>query len=119
MLGVVVLALGAREVEDSAEGPRPLRLSLTGLDRRFHVFLVAALLFTLGNSADAFLVLRAQERGLGMLGILGMLASFNFVYAALAAPAGKLSDRIGRKTTLLVGWAVYAASMWASPPPRA
>jgi MFS family permease len=106
-LGVLALALGAREVEGASSHAK-LRLSLAGFDRRFLLFLLAVLLFTLGNSADAFLVLRAQERGLGVLGILGMLAGFNFVYAALATPAGKLSDRFGRKRVLLGGWALYA-----------
>jgi MFS family permease len=66
-------------------------------------------LFDLGNSSDAFLVLRAQERGLSVLGVLGMLAAFNLVYALVSAPAGSLSDRIGRRKLVIGGWLVYAA----------
>lgn len=66
-------------------------------------------LFDLGNSSDAFLVLRAQERGLNVLGVLGMLATFNLVYTLVSTPAGSLSDRIGRRKIIIGGWLVYAA----------
>jgi MFS family permease len=64
-------------------------------------------LFTLGNSSDAFIILRGQDRGLNVLQIMGMLLTFNAVYALLSSPAGALSDRIGRRRVLLVGWAIY------------
>lgn len=106
--GVLVLAFGTREVPPDAGAERP-RLGLRGLGRPFAVFLAIAALFDLGNSADAFVLLRAQERGLGVPGILGMLISFNLVYAALSLPAGRLSDRAGRKPVIAAGWLVYAA----------
>jgi MFS family permease len=65
-------------------------------------------LFTLGNSSDAFLVLRAQHAGAAVLEILGMIAVFNLVYALAAPPAGRLSDRIDRRRIILIGWALYA-----------
>ena len=65
-------------------------------------------LFDLGNSSDAFLVLRAQERGMSVIGILLMLATFNLVYTLVSTPAGSLSDRIGRRKVILGGWLVYA-----------
>ncbi len=63
--------------------------------------------FTLGNSADAFLVLRAQERGLSVTGVLGMLITFNVVYTLVSGPAGALSNRLGRRRLILVGWGAY------------
>jgi MFS family permease len=107
-LGVLVLVLGAREVPVDTARERP-RLRLRGLGRPFAVFLAVAALFDLGNSADAFVLLRAQERGLGVVGVLGMLVCFNLVYAALSLPAGRLSDRVGRKPVIAAGWLVYAA----------
>ena len=100
------LALGAREVP--VEGVRKvLNLSLGGMPRQFRLFLWIVVIFTLGNSSDAFLDLRAQERGLSVTGVLGMLITFNLVYALISGPAGALSDRIGRWQLILGGWAVY------------
>jgi MFS family permease len=106
VLAVVVLALGARDVQVAAVRQAP-RLSLRGFDRRFRWFLLAVGVFTLGNSADAFLILRAQERGLSVAGVLGMLLTFNVVYATVSGPAGALSDRIGRSRLILGGWTAY------------
>jgi MFS family permease len=66
-------------------------------------------IFDLGNSADAFLILRAQDRGVSITGILGMLLIFNLVYSLLSTPAGALSDRVGRRRVLIGGWLLYAA----------
>lgn len=106
-LAVLVLALAARDMPASSK-QAALRLSLGGVDGRFRRFLLVVVLFTLGNSADAFLVLRAQERGLSVIGVLGMLATFNLVYALVSGPAGALSDRIGRRRLIAGGWLVYA-----------
>jgi MFS family permease len=105
-IAVLVLAFGAHDVPIAGQRSAP-RLSLSGFDRRFRWFLIAVVVFTLGNSADAFLILRAQDRGLSVAGVLGMLLTFNVVYAALSGPAGALSDRIGRRKLILVGWTAY------------
>jgi MFS family permease len=107
-LAVLVLVLGAKDVpRKEREAQTPPTLSLTGFERRFKIFLVIIVLFTLGNSSDAFILLRAQERGLSVLGILGMTITFNLVYALVAGPAGALSDRIGRRKLIVGGWSVY------------
>ncbi len=106
-LAVVGLVWLAREVPVTELRPRP-QLSWRGLPPEFRRYVLVVLLFTLGNSADAFLILRAQERGLSVLGVLGMLATFNLVYAVISGPAGALSDRIGRRKLLVGGWLVYA-----------
>jgi MFS family permease len=106
VLAVLVLGIGARDVPISGQQQAP-RLTLKGFDRRFHWFLLAIVVFTLGNSADAFLILRAQDRGLSVADILGMLLTFNLVYALISSPAGALSDRIGRRILILGGWTVY------------
>ena len=61
------------------------------------------------NSSDVFLVLRAHERGLSVVGILAMLVTFNLVYALVSTPAGSLSDRVGRRKLIIGGWLAYAA----------
>ncbi len=107
LLAVLVLAFGAREVATTGQGKAAL-LSMKGLDNRFKVFLVSVILFTLGNSSDAFIVLRGQERGLSLLQIMAMLMTFNLIYSLLSGPLGILSDRIGRRKLILGGWMVYS-----------
>ena len=106
-LAVLVLALGARDVPIASQRERP-RLSLAGFDVRFKRLLLVVALFTLGNSSDAFLVLRAQSLGISLPVVLGMLALFNLVYALVAGPAGALSDRIDRRRLIVGGWLFYA-----------
>ena len=105
-LAVFILAFGAREVTTKAAAPGE-KLSAKGLDGNFKRFLVVMGLFTLGNSSDAFIILRSQERGLNLLQIMGMLLTFNLIYALLAQPLGALSDRIGRRKLILTGWFAY------------
>jgi MFS family permease len=107
-LAVIALAFGAQDVPITHRRERPA-ISFRGLGRPFLVFMVIVGLFDLGNSSDAFLVLRAQERGLSVAGILAMLATFNLVYALVSTPAGSLSDRIGRRRVIVGGWLAYAA----------
>ena len=89
-------------------GPERPRLTLRGFDRRFYVFLVVVTLFALGNSSDAFLILRAQTLGVTVLHLFLVLAAFNLVMALSAYPSGAISDRVGRKRLIIFGWLVYA-----------
>ena len=89
------------------KSPQMPNLSLKGFDVRFKAFLLIVVLFTLGNSSDAFLILRAQERGLTVLQVMEMLISFTLIYTLISIPAGALSDRIGRRTLVIGGWLVY------------
>ena len=106
-LAVIALAFGARDVPVKGQRERPA-ITFRGLGKPFLVFMVIVGLFDLGNSSDAFLVLRAQERGLSVVGILGMLITFNLVYTLVSTPAGSLSDRVGRRKVIIGGWLAYA-----------
>lgn len=109
-LAVLILVIGARDVEatKTANSIVPtFRFTWNNLDRRVKAFILVIALFTLGNSSDAFIILRSQERGLSVLQILGMLLTFNAIYTLLSSPAGALSDRIGRKGLILAGWTIY------------
>jgi MFS family permease len=108
VLAVVVLALGVKEVAAARKDNNGLpSLSWKAFDKRFRAFLVVVIIFTLGNSSDSFIVLRGQDRGLSVLQIMGMLMTFNAVYSLLAGPLGSLSDRVGRRRLMLVGWTIY------------
>jgi MFS family permease len=68
----------------------------------------AAVVFSLGNSSNAFLLLRAANLGLSATLVILAYALYNLVYASLSWPLGSLSDRIPRSTVLAGGFAVYA-----------
>ena len=108
-IAVVVLAIGLQEIRSprAAGSARP-RLSIAGFDKRFRWVLLCVAVFTMGNSADAFIVLLAQARGASVLTTLVMVLIFNGVYTILAQPFGKLSDRVGRLKLIVVGWLFYA-----------
>jgi MFS family permease len=106
-LAVLVLIVGAREVGGGSEGVKAPSLTLRGFDARFRGFLLILVLFTMGNSSDAFLVLRAQERGLSVLAVMGALLALNLTYTLVSGPAGVLSDRIGRRQVIVGGWLLY------------
>jgi len=78
------------------------------LPKAFYIFLIIIIVFTLGNSSDAFLILRAKNLGITLLEIPLVIALFNLIYAAAAVPFGSLSDKIGRIPTLVIGWLAYA-----------
>ncbi len=106
ILAVLVLALGAKETGIRSQSKVPV-LSLKGMDTPFKLFMLVLVLFTLGNSSDAFIVLLGQNRGLDVLQILLMLLTFNLIYSALSGPLGALSDRIGRRRLIIAGWIAY------------
>jgi MFS family permease len=73
-----------------------------------YLFVVA--LFSLANSSDAFILLRAKELGFALPAILGIIALFNLVSAMTSIPAAALSDRLGRRALIAVGWTIYAVT---------
>jgi MFS family permease len=105
----VILLLAARDIHHASPSERatPL-LSLRGYDRRFLTFLGITLLFALGNSSDAFLVLRARNVGLGATAVVFSYVVYNISYAGLSLPAGIRSDKIGRRPVLIAGYVTFA-----------
>lgn len=82
----------------------------SALPRKFYIFLIIMVVFTLGNSSDTFLILRAQNVGVTVLAIPLVYALFNFFYASASVPLGSLSDRIGRERVIILGWLAYAVA---------
>lgn len=108
-IGLLVVAFVVQErpklPDENAEPPK---LSLKGFDNNFKRFLLVIALFTLSNSTDAFLLLRATDAGISpvMLPLLWMMLHISKVLSSLAG--GHLSDKFGRKTLIMSGWLVYA-----------
>lgn len=84
------------------------KFSLAPFDLRFKFFVFIVFLFTLGNSSNAFLILRAQNVGVTVFLIPILWLLFNSVYTLTAMPAGIISDRIGRKKVIIAGYIIYS-----------
>lgn len=110
VVAVFVLAFGAREVPPriaEGAGAPPLRLSALPADLRR--YLGVLLLFTLGNSSDAFLLLRAKEAGVEIAHLPLLWGAHHVAKMLASVPGGRLSDRVDRRAVIAAGWGVYAA----------
>ncbi|HEX8847896.1 MAG TPA: MFS transporter [Gemmatimonadaceae bacterium] len=110
-LAVIALVVGVKEspraeLAGRATGAKP-RLG-GGLPGRFWAYLAVLVVFTLGNSSDAFLLLRASQLGVTEALIPILWAMLHVVKASTSTPAGTLSDRVGRVPLIVGGWLVYA-----------
>jgi len=116
-VAVAILIFVVREVPRTDSGDRVASESgapeSTKLSRRFWGYLVVVLLFTLGNSTDAFLLLRAHQLGVPIALAPILWALLNLIKAATGTYGGQLSDTIGRKPLIIGGWALYAAVYFA------
>ncbi len=113
VLAVLTVLFGVREVSrrrDTAAAPIDLSQPLSA---RFWAVLGVIFLFTLGNSTDAFLLLRAQQLGIPVALAPILWAFLHVVKSLSSVPGGTLSDRVGRKPLLVAGWLLYAAVYFA------
>lgn len=93
----------------SAHGAKLEKLSLRGFDGNFKRFLVVLALFTLSNSSDSFLILRALDSGVSIAAIPLLWAAHHAMKVLSSLYGGDLSDRLGRKRLIVSGWILYAA----------
>jgi MFS family permease len=107
--GVVVLFFVRDQPPAEVRDKDVERAAVGSLGRQFYIFLAISLLFALGNSSDAFLILRSDDLGLSHTGTVAAYVLFNAVYALGAVPAGVLSDRIGRRGIIAGGFAMFSA----------
>ena len=112
VVGLLVIAFFVREEPKSADdvaAASPPSLSLRGFDANFKRFLIVIALFTLSNSTDAFLLLRAEQSGISpvVLPLLWMTLHLSKVVSSLIG--GDLSDKMGRKKMIITGWVIYAS----------
>jgi MFS family permease len=140
VLAILTLVFFVKESESQIRNGNPVSFSLKNIDRNFRNYLLTMILFTLGNSSDAFLLFRIEEaiqksgavvNFVNSVSVLRNLVSnfgdqasqatiinilflplvwafFHIIKASLSTPLGTLSDRVGRKIVIKIGWAIYA-----------
>ncbi|MGQ0796958.1 MAG: MFS transporter [Methanobacteriota archaeon] len=104
----VALVFLLRETPRAPVRVGPLRMTFRGAPRPLVSFVAIATAFSLGEFSYAFLLLRAGSEAGGAAFAITLYVLFNVVYAAAAFPAGALSDRVGRKPVILVGYGLFA-----------
>ncbi len=108
-----------KETGKSCESEVPLNLfkGLKNLDKRLKLYLTVVFIFTLGNSSNAFLILKAGNVGFDPVSVVLLYFIYSMISALFAVPFGKRSDHIGRKRLLVAGYLifalVYAGFAWA------
>lgn len=109
VLGWLVLVFFVKEHKRGANATPP-QIQLSALDKRFRTFLAIITLFSIGNSSDAFLVVRATSKPVGMtlLSFLWVYVAFNAVSAIVSLRSGIVSDRIGRRPIIIAGWLIFS-----------
>ena len=107
LLSVVAIVFLVRERREEPQR-RAFRLSLPG-SPAFRWLLAGSLLFAVGNSSDAFILLKAKDIGLSTSAVILLYVLYNVVYSAGSLPLGGLSDRIGQYPLVIAGYVVFAA----------
>jgi MFS family permease len=109
VISVLILILFVKESKKVKEKITTLtKAKLAHFHPKFKIFLIGATIFTLGNSSDAFLFLRAKGLNINVVYIPILWLILNLVYALVSSPAGVLSDKIGRKNLIISGLFIYS-----------
>ena len=104
----LIIAFIKEKKHGMADGIKPPALSLSSFNGQFRRYLAVVGVFSLGNFADAFLILRAQDLGISSWLIPIIYLAHNIVYAASAVPMGALADKTGLKRMIPAGFVVYS-----------
>lgn len=108
VLGVIVILSFIREAGKAKEN-LPKKIVFRNFSKRFYAFLFIAFIFTLGNSTDALLLVKAKDSGFSDIYIPLLYLVFNIVSVIFAIPIGMLSDKIGREKLIIFGYLLYSA----------
>jgi MFS family permease len=109
LLTLPLIALGVREIKPPASSSaQGVRLTLAPFSPRFKAYLAILIIFTLGNSSDAFLLLRAKTLGVAPALLPLLWIVLHLVKMSTSIPGGVLSDKLGRRGVIVAGWLVYA-----------
>ena len=107
-IGILLLLFFVQEKKKEANSLNVFHFNWRELNPSFKIFLFISLIFALGNSSDAFLILRAKNLGLSLsLAVLAYVL-FNFTYAIFSTPAGFIADKFGPRKVLLAGFLLFS-----------
>ena len=109
LLAVLTLIFFLKEtpITARAEGAGK-RFDVKFLNSDFKKFLIASSIFAIGNSSDAFLILRSKQLGLSVTLVILAYVLYNISYSALSLPFGALSDKMPRKRVMIMGYSIFA-----------
>jgi len=107
-IGIFLLLFFVKENKKEDGSPSTFHFTWRDLNPFFKIFLLISFIFALGNSSDAFLILRAQNLGLSTTFVVLVYVFFNFTYAIFSMPAGIISDKIGPKKVLFSGFLLFS-----------
>lgn len=107
VIGVLLLLFSVKEKYSQSLGAAAPKVSWKNLDSSFKIFLLISAVFAIGNSSDAFLILRAQSLGLTVTMTIVAYAFYNLTYALFSTPAGIISDKIGPRKVLASGFIIF------------
>ncbi len=110
VIGWLVLVAFVKERPKEAGKAAKPEIKLSSLGTRFKLFLLIVTIFSIGNSSDAFLILRARSApiNMGFFDLLWAYVAFNAISALISVRSGIVSDRIGRKPLIVAGWLIFA-----------
>src|SRR5512143_919696 len=109
VIAVLLIVFFIKEKKKRGPGyAAPPKLTFKVFDWRFKFFILIAALFSVGNSSDVFLILRAQQTGIHTLTVHVLYLMFNVVYSMSAVPAGLVADKYGMRRVILAGFVLFA-----------
>lgn len=107
ILGLLTIIFFVNEAKKSKEA-LPKKISLKDFSTKYYMFLGIAFIFTLGNSTDALLLVKANDIGIQALFIPIVYLIFNSVSVVFAVPMGIISDKFGREKLIIFGYILYS-----------
>lgn len=108
IIGVILLIIFVREKKKKPLSFADLKLRWRDVSPSFKTFLFVSTIFSIGNSSDAFLILRAQNLGLTIKFTIFTYVLFNLTYSVFSVPAGVIVDKIGARKVLTIGFLIFA-----------
>jgi len=109
VLGLCMFIFIKQAKISASKSREPFWQNIRQVDAQLRLYLLVVFLFTLGNSSNAFLILKAKAAGFDDISVILLYFLYNITASALSMPLGRLSDKIGRKRLLVLGYLLFSA----------